>query len=294
LHGRPGGAVPCRSWTTAAVSSLRPPASTRSSASAARPPAASPPRPGVNEVTLFRTFGSKEALIEEALRHHARTGSPSIALLPEHPVDPERELTAWAAAQLAELREHRSLIRKSMGEIEERPELAPTVTAGWATCDAVLHEYLGRLRVHGFIDAAADDDLLAGGAMLMGALFSDAMGRDMLPALFPQPEQDAPAVYVRLFLRAVACRGPSCRRARRPDRDGRTSLTVDLPMTPSARAAAGFARLSGAAARAAALLVLAAAAVAPAAGSAQQPAAGGVRPSAPTRRSPSRSTTPSS
>jgi AcrR family transcriptional regulator len=162
---------------------------------------------GVNEVTLFRTFGSKEALIAQALQEHARSGPASAGALPEHPVDPERELVAWAAAQLADLREHRSLIRKSMSEIEERPELAPCVTAGWATCDALLHDYLVRLRALGFIAPGAEDDVLAGGAMLMGALFSDAMGRDMLPALFPQPEQSAPAVYVRLFLRAVACRG---------------------------------------------------------------------------------------
>jgi AcrR family transcriptional regulator len=161
---------------------------------------------GVNEVTLFRTFGSKEALIEEALRHHAQSGAVSADALPEHPVDPERELTAWARAQLADLRAHRSLIRKTMSEIEERPDLAPTVTAGWATCDAVLHDYLGRLRAHGFVPADSAGELLAGGAMLMAALFSDAMGRDMLPSLFPQPEEEAPAVYVRLFLRAVACR----------------------------------------------------------------------------------------
>ena len=161
---------------------------------------------GVNEVTLFRTFGSKEALIEEALRHHAHTGSAAATALPEVPADPERELVAWATAQLADLRAHRSLIRKTMGELEERPDLAPTVTAGWATCDEALHAYLRRLRAAGFVDGTAEGDLLAGGAMLMAALFSDAMGRDMLPALFPQPEQDAPAVYVRLFLRAVACR----------------------------------------------------------------------------------------
>ena len=162
---------------------------------------------GVNEVTLFRTFGSKEALIDEALRHHASAGPASADALPERPVEPERELVAWATAQLAELRAHRSLIRKTMSEIEERPDLAPVVTAGWATCDARLHAYLVALRAHGFVDPASDGDLLAGGAMLMAALFSDAMGRDMLPAIFPQPEQDAPAVYVRLFLRAVACRG---------------------------------------------------------------------------------------
>jgi AcrR family transcriptional regulator len=177
---------------------------------------------GVNEVTLFRTFGSKEALIEQALRHHAQSGALSDSALPEHPVDPQRELTAWARAQLSDLRARRALIRKTMGELEERPDLAPTVTAGWATCDQLLHDYLGRLRAHGFVAPDADGDLVAGGSMLMAALFTDAMGRDMLQASFPQPEEEAPAVYVRLFLRAVACRG----------------ATADAP-DPAALAAAG-------------------------------------------------------
>jgi AcrR family transcriptional regulator len=163
---------------------------------------------GVNEVTLFRAFGSKEALIEEALRHHATFGSQSMRVLPEHPVDPERELVAWATAQLADLAQHRALIRKTMSELEERPDLAPSITSGWAACDMALHAYLGRVRDADFLDhgAASAEDLFAAGAMLLAALFSDAMGRDIVPALYPQPAERAPAVYVRLFLRAVACR----------------------------------------------------------------------------------------
>ena len=42
----------------------------------------------------------------------------------------------------------------------------------------------------------------------MAALFSDAMGRDMMPELFP-PAERAAALYVRLFLRAVDCRTPA-------------------------------------------------------------------------------------
>lgn len=162
---------------------------------------------GVNEVTLFRTFGSKEALIAEALRHHATTESRSLLVLPEHPVDPEAELLEWAEAELADLRAHRTLIRKTMSELEERPDLAPSVTTGWAACDMALHGYLRRVQAAGFIDSAtSEDDVFAAGAMLMAALFADAMGRDMLPAVYPQPAERAPAVYVRLFLRAVACR----------------------------------------------------------------------------------------
>ena len=47
---------------------------------------------GVNEVTLFRTFGSKAALIAEAVQCHAQAHARTP--LPDVPVDPEAELTA--------------------------------------------------------------------------------------------------------------------------------------------------------------------------------------------------------
>lgn len=181
---------------------------------------------GVNEVTLFRTFGSKEALIAEALRQHAAS-QPAAHHLPGEPVDPERELLAWAEAQLAELRASRSLIRKALGEAEERPEMAPCVAAGWTAADLELRRYLQRLGERGLVDwahatadapagggaraaleraDAAAESIAAAGAMLMAALFSDAIGRDTMPDMFPQPADRAPALYVRLFLRAVGCR----------------------------------------------------------------------------------------
>ena len=174
---------------------------------------------GVNEVTLFRTFGSKEALIAEALRSRAAAPVEALAL-PANPVDPERELTVWATAHLAELRASRTLIRQAMSDMAERPEAAPCVSSGWCAADGALRQYLVRLVELGFLEVAAPDrapvtgpslvryeEVLVGGAMLMASLFSDAMGRDMMPELFPQPADRAPALYVRLFLRSVGHRG---------------------------------------------------------------------------------------
>ena len=59
---------------------------------------------GVNEVTIFRLFGSKAALIDAAVRERAAEVSP-VAALPEEPDDPERELTAWCEEQLSRLRD---------------------------------------------------------------------------------------------------------------------------------------------------------------------------------------------
>src|SRR5689334_16077859 len=75
---------------------------------------------GVNEVTLFRTFGSKAALFQQVSQTVLHDSD--IAPLPEVPDDPERELTAWCATTLAFMREQRSLIRKSISELEERPD----------------------------------------------------------------------------------------------------------------------------------------------------------------------------
>lgn len=154
---------------------------------------------GVNEVTLFRHFGSKSALLTEALRVAALRSETS--QLPEVPVDPERELTEWCRLRLAHLRGARSMIRACMGELEQAPEMASCAGAAPGRVGNELHEYLLRLREHGL--AAGDFDVRAAAAMLMGALFTDAMGRDIMPGRYDYTPEEAPARYVRLFLRAI-------------------------------------------------------------------------------------------
>src|SRR5215213_7355401 len=77
---------------------------------------------GVNEITIFRQFGSKEALIREMMQH--MTQSAGLATLPEVPGDAERELTEWSEAFIKHLRLKSAIIRKTMGELEERPEMS--------------------------------------------------------------------------------------------------------------------------------------------------------------------------
>jgi AcrR family transcriptional regulator len=199
---------------------------------------------GVNEVTLFRTFGSKAALIDEAVRSSAASAGAGRATLPVDPVDPESELTEWATALLARLRDTRSLMRKTMSEVEERPSAACAahVVAGDAE---ELRTYMRRLAGAGFVEWGGADDILplrrpggrgagsaadsprvedayAAGTMLIGALFADAMGRDMMPGMYPEPAERAPALYVRLFLRAVRCAQSPRRRARHTSKQARS------------------------------------------------------------------------
>jgi AcrR family transcriptional regulator len=154
---------------------------------------------GVNEVTLFRTFGSKAALFEALMAAH--TAQSPVPPLPDTPVDPEREMTEWVAALLSYMRENRALIRTSFGEIEDRPEAAISMCEGPHCAGKMLTEYVLRLQAKGMADA--DGDVETAVAMLMSAMFGDAISRDVMPSAFPQPESEAPRRYVRTVLRAL-------------------------------------------------------------------------------------------
>jgi AcrR family transcriptional regulator len=154
---------------------------------------------GVNEVTLFRTFGSKAALFEALMQAHVAQ-SP-IPELPDNPVDPELEMTEWVSAVLGHMRENRALMRTSFGEIEERPEAAISMCEGPNCAGMILTDYMLRLQSTGIADADADIPTIV--AMLMSSMFGDAISRDVMPGAFPQPESEAASKYVRIVLRAL-------------------------------------------------------------------------------------------
>lgn len=154
---------------------------------------------GVNEVTIFRYFGSKEALLQEALSD--RDISAFTSALPQDPVNPPVELARWATAVIAHLEPRSSVIRKCMGEMEERPELTARAAEAPTRATNELCDYFRRLKEKGF--TADDFDATAAAAMLISALFHDAMGRAMMPDIYPKPAAEAPHRYAQLILRAI-------------------------------------------------------------------------------------------
>lgn len=163
----------------------------------------------VNEVTIFRYFGSKDALLQEAIR-----GSDTAVFskpLPEDPQNPSHELTEWCTAVVNHLHSRSSVIRKCMGEMEERPELSDHASEAPMRATTELSAYFRRLRSNGFTEEEFDPTVAS--AMLIGALFHDAMGRDMMPDVYPKPASKAPGRYANLILRALgvrdAQRGPA-------------------------------------------------------------------------------------
>jgi AcrR family transcriptional regulator len=169
---------------------------------------------GVNEVTLFRTFGSKAELLQAMMQSQvAKSATP---ILSNDISDPAQVLTEWCASMLVHLRETAHLIRKTIAEAEERPQAACAACEGPNTAGASLALYVEQLKAAGLADA--DADVHTAVSMFMSAMFGDALYRDVMPNSFPQPAEDAPAKYVQTFLRAVGLRATAVADRSRPAR----------------------------------------------------------------------------
>lgn len=157
-------------------------------------------RAGVNEVTLFRKFGSKESLLVEAVSCQA--GEELGNRLPTQPGDLRAELTVWATAHHRHMQERSGLIRTCLAEFEEHPELAPVATVGAERTMGDLLQYLGEARSRGLI--RQDASLEAATVMFMNALFMDAITRDVLPSLGLIKPDEAIVAFVDHTLRALS------------------------------------------------------------------------------------------
>lgn len=154
---------------------------------------------GVNEITIFRQFGTKDALIHEAIASCGGSTAPSC--LPQIPVDPLTELQQWARCAHAHITSNRALIRRCMSERDEHPQLIASANRGPVHAMGELQGYLSRLQEHGLAEERFDTRAPA--AMFMGALFSFAMGCDTMPELYPTSTEGAIQAYTQILLRGI-------------------------------------------------------------------------------------------
>jgi AcrR family transcriptional regulator len=154
---------------------------------------------GVNEVTLFRHFGSKDTLIREAMCWNAERAP--IAMLPDEPGDTRRELVEWAQQHYAHLLDVRGHIRRTIGEFEQHPNVEDWPRRVPKHLAMMLEQYLVRLRERGLTRGSWEPRAAA--SLLLGTLFADAISRDLMPDHLPSPAADAPRQYVELFLNAI-------------------------------------------------------------------------------------------
>ncbi|HEY4320430.1 MAG TPA: helix-turn-helix domain-containing protein [Gemmatimonadales bacterium] len=156
---------------------------------------------GINEVTLFRQFGSKELLLNEAIGVAVTQTAPE---LPDPPRHLRTELTRWCLANHALIKARSGIIRASLAEWAERPALAPQACSGGAVAFGAVHQYLTQARLAGLI--SADGSLEAASRMLINTVFMDAMMREAIPASYPDPLELTVARTVDLILRGLGAR----------------------------------------------------------------------------------------
>jgi AcrR family transcriptional regulator len=107
---------------------------------------------GVNEVTLFRHFGSKEALFQEAIQANSAVPRLAKGLESEMTGDLAADLTRLGEGFFRTMLERRKAILMTLWEAERQPEIRPLVARIPAAQRRILSVYLqnqieaGRIR----------------------------------------------------------------------------------------------------------------------------------------------------
>ncbi len=156
---------------------------------------------GVNEITLFRHFGTKEVLFKAALK--ACNEGLQGQILPE-PADPESELFDWALGTYRHWYGNRHLISRVLGDLLEHPELAPDICDEPGCAHRALSTYLGRMHERGLASGSFQPDAAAG--LLLGAVFTHALWRDHFEKPGLPPVEEVIRQYVGLALGAIGAR----------------------------------------------------------------------------------------
>lgn len=153
---------------------------------------------GVNEVTLYRHFGTKDALIRaaiEAAEARARTR------LDYETPDPDAELRRWVRLAFARFYGARNLICQVMADMVQYPDMAPRICATTDEEFIQLDGFIARLVERGILPAFEAQPRRSMSWLLLGGIFTHAMWRDVLPDV--PPVEDVLEGYVDAFWRAA-------------------------------------------------------------------------------------------
>lgn len=158
-------------------------------------------RAGVNEVTLFRQFGSKKGLFQAMLRQNSALPGLESALRERLTGDYRADLLTLATQFLTFLCARRKEIIMLLAEAERQPEMLEMVAFIPMQQRQMVSDYLrwqmseGRVR-------PMDPDLAAQG--LLGMLFTYCLGASMLPeGLRRMSLDEVAAQFVDLFIEGI-------------------------------------------------------------------------------------------
>ena len=156
---------------------------------------------GVNEVTLFRQFGSKKSLFQAMLRHNSALPGLEFALRERLTGDYRQDLLILATQVLALLHARRKEILMLLAEAERRPEMLEMVAFVPMQQRQMVSDYLKWQMVQGHM-RPMDPDLAAQG--LLGMLLGYCLGLTLLPETLRRMSlEEVAAQFVDLFVEGI-------------------------------------------------------------------------------------------
>jgi AcrR family transcriptional regulator len=156
---------------------------------------------GVNEVTLFRHFGSKKSLFQAMLRNNSALPGLEFALRERLTGDYRQDLLILATQVLTLLHARHKEIIMLLAEAERRPEMLEMVAFVPMQQRQMVSDYLKWQMAQGNV-RPLDPDLAAQG--LLGMLLTYCLGESLLPdALKFMPLEEVAAQFVDLFIAGI-------------------------------------------------------------------------------------------
>ena len=153
---------------------------------------------GVNEVTLFRQYGSKKSLFQAMLRQYSALPGLEFALRERLTGDYRQDLLILATQVLTLLHARRKEIIMLLAEAERQPELFEMVAFVPMQQRQMISDYLKWQMSQGHV-RPLDPDLAA--QALLGMLLAYCLGLNLLPETLARlPLESVAAQFVDLFV----------------------------------------------------------------------------------------------
>ena len=158
---------------------------------------------GVNEVTLFRRFGSKKNLLMAVINRFSALPGLEATFESQLTVDYRQDLLHIGRQFLVMMSENRKAILMTICEAQRRPEVRAVIGRTPARQRQMLGEYLRQQIARGVVRDLPDPELAA--QMFFGMFFDYCTSQSLLPdtsAAQPPPE-DVVAQLVDIFVRGT-------------------------------------------------------------------------------------------
>jgi AcrR family transcriptional regulator len=150
---------------------------------------------GVNEATLFRHFGSKDALVDACVEYYCRTVELE-ELLASLDGDLERDLQRIASAVMQRMESVRDLIVMSLAEEDRDGSVGEAAWRAPTAIKKIVAEYMAKRIAAG--ELRGNPLFLA--RFFMGMVFSYVMGRKRFPEEYAAEPAQVVEFQVGMFL----------------------------------------------------------------------------------------------